>query len=351
MLIEPVAPVDVEILIVGADPVGLFGAYYAGLRGLRVAVMDSLPALGGQVRLLYPDKLVVVGGGLAAVRSQDVVTELVTRADKFAPVYLAGHKADTLVRLPDAENGAPGFVVTSDKGHRVRCGALVVTNGVGNFSPRQLPPVLEHPTRLQSYFAPDLLALAGKDVVIAGDGDSAVDWALRVQDVAASVTLVHRGEPRFAHGCNAEILEAMSVRTLTRSQIANVHGIDGVESIAVHNELTGEVSEVPCQELVMVVGSSPDMTSSLFWGIDIQDRRRIFVDDCMSTDVRGVFAAGDITQCPGRMRPLVTGFAEIATAVTNATGLIDPSGVVESIIQDARTASEHRRLRRKSAPS
>ncbi len=173
---------QVDILIVGAGPVGLFGAYYAGFRGLRVAVMDSLPELGGQISAMYPEKQIFDVAGFPSVRGRDLVANLREQADRFDPVYLLGHRADSLAKV-DA-----GFAVTSQKGTRVTCGAVVVTGGIGTFTPRPLPAGSEFEGRGLAYFVPDPDSYAGKDVVIVGGGDSAFDWALGLEPIARSVT-------------------------------------------------------------------------------------------------------------------------------------------------------------------
>jgi thioredoxin reductase (NADPH) len=318
--------VDVDILIVGAGPVGLFGAYYAGFRNLRTAVMDSLPELGGQITAMYPEKLIYDVAGFPAVKGRDLVANLKAQADKFSPVYLTGHKADGLVRLADAESGAPRFEVTSDKGTVVRCGIVIVTGGIGTFTPRPLPAGSEYLGKGLSYFVPDPHALAGKDVVIVGGGDSAFDWALGLHDIAKSVTLVHRREVFRAHAHTVAEVQKTAVRILTNAEIKSVEGVDHVESVTVG--VGGEAIELPCQALVAALGFTANLGPLLTWGIEIQDRRHVLVDTRMSTNERGIFSAGDITEYPGKVRLIVVGFGEVATAVNNAAALLDPESPV-----------------------
>ena len=322
------AAVEVDILIVGAGPVGLFGAYYAGFRALRVAVMDSLPEVGGQISAMYPEKQIYDVAGFPAVRGRDLVANLKAQADTFAPVYLTGHRADTLERLPDAENGAPRFAVTSDRGQVVNCGVVLVTGGIGNFTPRPLPAGSEFLGRGLSYFVPDLDALAGKDVVIVGGGDSAFDWALGLHEIARSVTLVHRRDLFRAHAHTVAQVKATAVRILTSAEIKSVDGAERIESVTVEQAASGEVHELPCDELVAALGFTANLGPLLTWGIEIEGRRHIPVDSTMSTDVRGIFAAGDINEYPGKVRLIVVGFGEGATAVNNAAVLLDPKAAV-----------------------
>ncbi len=325
---EPGTPVEVNILIVGAGPVGLFGAYYAGFRALKVAVMDSLPELGGQISAMYPEKQIYDVAGFPAVKGRDLVASLTAQADTFSPVYLTGHKADTLTRLPDADNGAPRFVVTSDKGQEVHCGVVIVTGGIGGFTPRPLPAGSEYLGRGLSYFVPDPAALTGKDVVIVGGGDSAFDWALGLHEIAKSVTLVHRRDVFRAHAHTVAEVQKTDVRIITNAEIKAVVGDDRIESVTVADAKSGESYELPCQELVAALGFTANLGPLLDWGIEIENRRHVLVDTRMSTDVRGIFSAGDITEYPGKVRLIVVGFGEVATAVNNAAVLLDPEAAV-----------------------
>lgn len=320
--------VEVDILIVGAGPVGLFGAYYAGFRALRAAVMDSLPELGGQISAMYPEKQIYDVAGFPAVKGRDLVANLKAQADTFAPTYLTGHRAETLTRLPDAENGAPRFVVTSDRGEEVRCGVIIVTGGIGTFTPRPLLAGSEYLGRGLSYFVPDPAALAGKDVVIVGGGDSAFDWALGLRELARSVTLVHRRDVFRAHAHTVAQVRRTDVRILTNAEIKAVEGGERVESVVVADAKSGESFELPCQELVAALGFTANLGPLLQWGIEIAGRRHILVDTRMATNVRGIFSAGDITDYPGKVRLIAVGFGEVATAVNNAAVLLDPDAAV-----------------------
>ena len=319
---------EVDLLIVGAGPVGLFGAYYAGFRGLTCALMDSLPEVGGQISAMYPEKQIFDIAGFPTVKGRDLVANLREQADRFSPVYLLGHRADTLAALPDAENGAPRFEVTSHHGATVRCGAIIVTGGIGTFTPRQLPTGSEYEGRGLSYFVPDLGRHAGKDVVIVGGGDSAFDWALTLEPIARSVTLVHRREAFRAHAHTVDEVRRSSVRIITSAQVKNIHGEDWVTGVDVHHEPSGEIHALPAQEVIAALGFTANLGPLLQWGITIQDRRHIVVDTTMSTDVRGIYAAGDITEYHGKVRLIAVGFGEAATAVNNAAVLLDPDAAL-----------------------
>jgi ferredoxin/flavodoxin---NADP+ reductase len=314
---------DVDLLVVGAGPVGLFGAYYAGFRGLRCALMDSLPEAGGQISAMYPEKLIYDIAGFPAVKGRDLVANLKEQADRFDPVYLLGHTADTLTRLDDGR-----FEVTSRQGATVRAGAIVVTGGIGTFTPRPLPAGSDFLGRGLSYFVPDPAAHAGKDVVVVGGGDSACDWALALEPVARTVTLVHRRDTFRAHAHTVDQLRRSEVEIVTNAQVAAIHGNGHVRAVDIRLDPGGGIRTVAAQEVVAALGFTANLGPLLQWGIAIADRRHIPVDTRMSTDVPGIYAAGDITEYPGKVRLIAVGFGEAATAVNNAAVLLDPEAAL-----------------------
>jgi len=173
-------------MIVGAGPVGLFGAYYAGVRKLSIAVLDSLEEPGGQITAMYPEKSIFDVAGFPAIRGRDLIEQLLAQAAPFSPDYLLGHQAVGL------ERGGGGFAVTTSAGLRIECRAIVITGGIGTFTPRPLPTGGEYLGRGLVHFVPDPSAYTGQNVVVVGGGDSALDWALMLEPIAKTVTVVHR---------------------------------------------------------------------------------------------------------------------------------------------------------------
>ena len=169
---------DVDLAIIGAGPTGLFAAYYAGFRGLSVAIIDSLSEAGGQVTAMYPEKLIFDVAGFPSIRGRDLVERLVEQADAFTPTYRLGALAEGLTYVDDKP------VLTLSNGETWRCGAVLITAGLGNFTARPLPAAAEFPGDGIVYFVPHLADLAGHHVVIAGGGDSAFDWASSLSGVA-----------------------------------------------------------------------------------------------------------------------------------------------------------------------
>lgn len=308
---------EVDLLIVGAGPTGLFATYYAGFRGLRVGLVDSLPALGGQISALYPEKLIFDTAGHPAIRGQDLVDNLVAQARTAEPLILL---EETAVAVDDVEDG---LLVTTAAGTTVRAGALLVTAGIGTFEPRELPAGSEYAGRGLRYFVPHLADLAGQDVVVVGGGDSAVDWALALEPLAASVTLVHRRPAFRAHERSVALLESSSVQVLTPFEVEAVDGGDRVASVTVVSK-DGDRKTLPADTVVAALGFIADLGPLESWGLELH-RRHIIVDRSMATSRDRIFAAGDIAHFDGKIKLIAVGFGEAATAVNHAAHRINPA--------------------------
>jgi thioredoxin reductase len=310
---------ECDLLIIGAGPTGLFAAYYAGFRGHRVAVVDSLPELGGQITAMYPEKDIFDVAGFPSVKGRDLVDGLVEQAATGDPTYVLDRTASTLAS--DDE----GVTVGLDDGSTVRAGAVLITAGIGKFSPRPLPAGEGWLGRGLEFFVPSFAPYAGKDVVIVGGGDSAFDWALHLEPVANSVALVHRRDAFRAHERTVQQVRDSSVEIITKAQVTALNGDDHLESVEI--TIGDEKTTRPAQAVVAALGFIADLGPVQEWGIDVE-KRHIVVDSSMQTSLPRVFAAGDVTEYPGKVRLIATGFGEAATAVNNATVAIDPSAKV-----------------------
>ncbi|MGW5755560.1 NAD(P)/FAD-dependent oxidoreductase [Nocardia rhamnosiphila] len=309
---------EVDILVVGAGPAGLFAAYYAGFRGLRVAVMDALSEPGGQVSAMYPEKAILDIAGFPAVKGRELIDRLLAQAAPYDPVYLLGEQAQTLDHAADGR-----VVVGTSTGRTVIAGAVVVTGGIGTFTPRPLTQGLDFLDRGLSYFVPDLSAHTGRDVVIVGGGDSAFDWAVHLEPIAASVTLVHRRDRFRAHGTTVARVRDSSVRMLVNADVTDVRGNGWISEVDIHHRVDKTTTTVPAQSVIAALGFTADLGPMTGWGMRIESRH-IVVDTRMRTTVPRVYAAGDITEYPGKVRLIAVGFGEAATAVNNAAAALDP---------------------------
>jgi thioredoxin reductase (NADPH) len=307
---------SVDLLIVGAGPVGLFGAYYAGVRTLSTAVLDSLEEPGGQITAMYPEKAIFDVAGFPAIRGRELVDQLVAQAAPHHPEYLLGHQAVGL------ERGEGGFAVTTSQGVRIDCRAIVITGGIGTFTPRPLPTGEEYLGRGLVHFVPDPSVYEGQHIVVVGGGDSALDWALMLEPIGKSVTIIHRRAEFRAHPHSVELLKASSVAMLTDAQVAEVRGDPDVSEVDV--DVAGELRTLPCDKLIAALGFTANLGPLMEWGIDIR-KRQIVVDPMGRTTVPGIYAAGDIVDYEGKVKLIATGFGEVATAVNNAAAFLNPN--------------------------
>jgi thioredoxin reductase (NADPH) len=308
---------EVDMAIVGAGPTGLFAAYYAGFRGLSTAVVDALPEAGGQITAMYPEKQIFDVAGFPSIRGRDLIAKLVEQAAQFEPTYLLGTHAETLTY----SDGRPVLGLAGEE--PLHCGAVVVTGGIGSFTPRPLPAADRFAGDGVVYFVRRLDDLAHQDVLIVGGGDSAFDWALSLAPIAKSVTLVHRRDRFRAHAATVARVRGLPVRVVVNAQVTRLTGgarVTGAE--ITHNG--GEVETVPVDTVLAALGFTADLGPLAKWGLAL-DKRHVLVDTTMATNLPRVFAAGDIAEYPGKVRLIATGFGEAATAVNNAAVVIDPS--------------------------
>jgi thioredoxin reductase len=309
---------DTDVVIMGAGPVGLYGAYYAGFRGLRTTVVDALPELGGQIMAMYPEKLIYDVAGFPAVRGRDLVDGLIEQAARYGPTYVLGEVAESLTH--DGERP----VLRTSGGRAIRSKAIIITGGIGKFEPRPLPVGSQFAGRGLEYFVRRVSDYAGLDVVVVGGGDSAVDWATTLLPVARSITLVHRRERFRAPEQSVRKLRDSAVRVLTSCEVSAVHGNGRVEAVDVVHRPTNALERIDTQAIVSALGFVADFGPLETWGLDIR-ARRIKVATTMATNLPRVYAAGDITAYPGKVRLIAVGFGEVALAVNNAAVAVDPS--------------------------
>jgi thioredoxin reductase len=313
--------VDVDVLIVGAGPAGLYAAYYAGFRGLSIAIVDGLPEAGGQITALYPEKQIYDVAGFPAIKGKDLVDALVAQTAPFGPTYLLGEQAIAYHQSDDH------VVISTASGASVKAKAVVVTGGIGTFTPRALPGGDAWEGRGLEYIVPTYTPYEGKDVVVVGGGDSALDWALGLEPVARSVTLVHRRDEFRAHAHSVKLLRESTIRLITPSQVLAINGSEELESVTCRDVKSKETQEVKVQAIVAALGFTADIGPLEAWGLETAERH-VLVDTTMATNLPRVFAAGDITDYPGKVRLISVGFGEAATAVCNAATVIDPSATV-----------------------
>jgi len=311
-----------DLVIIGAGPAGLYASYYAGFRGLSCVVIDSLAEPGGQITALYPEKPIYDVAGFPSITGRDLVAACVEQASRYDPAMLLGHRAEQLEPRPEG-----GFMVTTDRGEVVHARAVIITGGIGTFTPRPLPGSTDWEGRGLVHFVRELESLRDRQVLVVGGGDSAVDWALAAVDIAASVTLIHRREGFRAHEDSVRRLTASDVRVLVHREVVRIEGGERIERVVVSDNRTDEQETLEVDTVIAALGFTADLGPLRSWGIE-HDGRSLVVDSRCATSIDGVFAAGDVTTYPGKVPLISVGFGEAATAVNNAAAYLDPTARV-----------------------
>jgi thioredoxin reductase (NADPH) len=312
-------PSEVDLLIVGAGPTGLYAAYYAGFRELSTAIVDSLPEAGGQVTAMYPEKQIFDVAGFPSIIGRDLVSALVEQADQFKPTYLLGRKARTVTELDDGR-----YLVGLDDGAELRVGSILITAGMGEFTPRPLPAGDGWLGRGMVHFVPALEEHRDQDVVIVGGGDSAFDWALSLHPIARSVTIVHRRNKFRAFAATVRQVRELGIPIITDAQVTRLRGDDGgLREVEVDIASDPAPVVLPAHTVVAALGFTADLGPIESWGLEIT-RRAVAVDTTMKTARDRIYAAGDIAAYPGKVKLIATGFGEAATAVNNIAVALNP---------------------------
>lgn len=310
----------VDVTIIGGGPVGLFGAFYAGLRGMKVRIIDSLPDLGGQLTALYPEKYVYDMPGFPEVLAKDLAANLVEQAGRFGPDIVLGRVAETLER-----RGDEWCVITGD-GSEWPTKTVVISAGAGAFSPTKIGVDREEEFEGKglSYGVRDKGIFLGKRCVVVGGGDSAFDWAVALHPEAASMKLVHRNDRFRAHDETVNQLKATDAEICLWSQVVELHGNGVLTGITLENSQTKERRKVECDALIVNIGFKSSLGPLKDWGLTIE-KNQIVVDHLYQTNLPGVFAVGDVCSFDGKLKLIATGVGEAATAVCIAKTMIDPS--------------------------
>jgi ferredoxin/flavodoxin---NADP+ reductase len=315
----------VDITIIGGGPTGLFASFYAGMREMSVKIIDSLPQLGGQLIELYPDKYIYDVGGFPKILAKDFVANLVTQAHYSKPEILLGETALSVERDGDH------FVLKTDKGvHLTR--TIILTAGIGAFRPRKigLKEEVEFEEKTLHYGIKDLSIFKDKNVVVCGGGDSAVDWALMLEDIASNVTLVHRRERFTAHETSVNQLMESKVEVKTSLNVKAIEGEDGNVKELVLASKDGSEERIAVDHLIVNYGNISSLGPLKEWGVDM-DRNSIIVNSRMETNIEGIYAAGDVTTYDGKVKLIAVGLGEAPIAVNHAKAHIDPKARLQPL--------------------
>ncbi len=316
-----------DVTVIGSGPAGLYGVFYARLRGMKAKILDALPELGGQLVTLYPEKYIYDVAGFPKVLAKDLARNLVEQALSLGPTVCLGAKVTTLKSRE--ENSQRIFELVTDDGSSHLTKSVVLTAGIGAFQPKRLdvPGVIDFEGRGIHYFVNEKKIFRDKEILIVGGGDSAVDWALNLSDTAKRITLIHRRDQFRAHEESVKELLSSQVEVNTFHELKAVRGNSTVEEAVIFDNRTGAERALRVDAVIINLGFRADLGPIKEWGLEI-DRGGIKVNYRMETSVVGIFAAGDIASHPGKLKLISTGFGEVATAVNFAKNLVDPGSKV-----------------------
>ncbi len=316
-----------DVTIIGGGPVGLFGAFYAGLRQMKCQIIDSLPELGGQLSTLYPEKYVYDMPGFPKILARDLAEQMIEQAMRFNPTVTL---SEMVVRFEHDPDGV--ITLTTQRGkHRAR--TIIIATGAGAFAPKKLgtPGVSEFEGRGVTYFVRNKSQFAGKRLLIVGGGDSAVDWAMNLEDIADKITLIHRRDKFRCHEESLDwLLNRSRVETILWHELGSVEGNACVERVRIFDNRTREEKHLDVDAVLLNIGFSADLGPIKEWGLrlvhnQIPVNRFMQVERADGTLMPGVYGAGDIVTAEGKLKLIATGVGEIATAVYHAKTVVDPT--------------------------
>lgn len=315
-----------DVTIIGAGPVGLFAVFELGLLKLRCHLVDYLAQPGGQLSEIYPKKPIYDIPGYPTVLAQELVDNLLKQAEPFKPSFTLGERIEKLEKI-----GERDFILTTNLGTRIHSGVIVIAGGLGCFEPRK--PEVEGLAGFENdkgidYVVLDPEKFRDKKIVIAGGGDSALDWTIFLANVAQEVTLIHRSESFRGAPDSVSKVQALAasgrIRLLLNTQLRAAQGDGRLQQVVVSNTRTNEVSEIAADHLIPLFGLSPKLGPIEDWGLNL-DKNAIEVNtEDYSTNIPGVYAIGDINTYKNKLKLILCGFHEAALMSHSAYKYLNP---------------------------
>ena len=315
--------INTDILIIGAGPTGLFTVFEAGLLGMRCHIIDSLGKPGGQCSEIYPKKPIYDIPAHPEILAGDLIDNLLNQIKPFNPTYSLGQTAEKLDKVDD------GFIVTTNKGVVIKGKVLAIAGGLGNFEPRKpsIDNILKFEDKGLQYKIIEKKIFKGKKVVISGGGDSALDWTIELSKIAKKVTLIHRRNQFRGAVDSANQIQKLKdegvIDVITPATLLKINGDDCVKNVELnHNE---SKLKIDTDFIIPFYGLVPKMDVFKEWGLNI-DKNAIVVDNSndYSTNIKGIYAIGDINTYPGKLKLILSGFHEAAIMCHSAYSLINP---------------------------
>jgi len=316
--------INTDICIIGAGPVGLFSVFEAGLLKMRCHLIDALPQVGGQLSEIYPHKPIYDIPGFPTIKAQELINNQMEQIAPFHPTFTLGERVERVEKLDDGS-----FELESNEGTIIRSKVIVIAGGLGSFEPRK-PAVAgleEFEGKGVSYMVKDPEAFRNKKVVLAGGGDSALDWTIFLADIAQEVTLIHRSDSFRGAPDSAEkvfnLANEGKIRLLLQSNLSSVHGNGTIQKVGVIDKSKTETF-IEADSLIPLFGLSPKLGFIGEWGLNI-DKSAIEVNTFdYSTNIDGIFAIGDINTYPGKLKLILCGYHEAALMAQSAFKYVFP---------------------------
>jgi thioredoxin reductase (NADPH) len=318
--------ITTDIAIIGTGPVGLFAIFETGLLKLRCHLIDYLPQAGGQLTEIYPKKPIYDIPGFQTIQAQELIDNLLKQAEPFKPKFTFGERVDSLTKINNKD-----FMITTHLGTKIQAQVVVIAGGLGCFEPRK-PKVIGlenfENEKGVSYMILDPEKYRNKKVVLAGGGDSALDWAIHLAEIASELTLVHRSESfrGSPHSVNQviKLAEEKKIKVLLNANLKEVEGEKMLEQVTVLNSKTNQVEKIDADYLIPLFGLSPKLGPIADWGLNI-DKNAIEVNiEDYSTNVPGIYAIGDINTYQNKLKLILCGFHEAAIMAHSAYKYINP---------------------------
>lgn len=319
---------NTDIVIIGAGPVGLFAIFEAGMMKMKCHVIDSLDFVGGQCTALYPEKPIYDIPAHPSILAEDLIKNLAAQASPFNPQY---HLGQTVVKL---KQNSDGWLVTTSKKTEIQTKVIIIAAGCGAFGPNRPPlqGIEEYEGKSIFYMVGKKEEMRNKNVVIAGGGDSAVDWALSLAEIAKSVAVIHR-RPKFR--CLPDSQDKLDklagegkINMVVPYQLDALKGQNGkLEAVIVKN-LDGEIKELQADILLPFFGLAMELGPIANWGLNLEKNHIAVNPTTLETSQSGIFAIGDIATYDNKMKLILNGFAEAAMACHKARTIVHPNEVV-----------------------
>lgn len=319
--------IKTDIIIIGAGPTGLFAVFEAGLLQLKCHLIDALPQAGGQCAEIYPKKPIYDIPGFPEIMAGELVANLMEQIAPFQPGFTLGERAETIEK---GEDGS--FVVTTNKGTRHQAPVVAIAGGLGSFEPRKplLKDLEKYEDRGIAYMIRDPEIYRNKRVVIAGGGDSALDWSIYLASLASEVTLVHRRNEFRGALDSVQKVQALKdegkIKLLTPAEVVGLRGKDALEGVVIGNSAaSSDEFLLETDHFIPLFGLSPKLGPIADWGLEIE-KNSIRVDNALDyqTNVPGIYAIGDINTYPGKLKLILCGFHEATLMIQSAYQRIHP---------------------------